>query len=67
MLFRSYAPHNPYRGGDNFRRIQREANPLGLSLFSFIIAQHDVTTQWLASLPFVDPERIAFYGLRYGG
>jgi dienelactone hydrolase len=62
-----YAPHNPYRGGDNFRRIQREANPLGLSLFSFIIAQHDVTTQWLASLPFVDPERIAFYGLSYGG
>ena len=62
-----YAPHNPYRGGDAFRRIQREANPLGLSLFSFIIAQHDVTTQWLASLPFVDPERIAFYGLSYGG
>ncbi len=62
-----YAPHNPYRGGDDFRRIQREANPLGLSLFSFIIAQHDVTTQWLASLPFVDPERIAFYGLSYGG
>jgi len=62
-----YAPHNPYRGGDAFRRIQREANPLGLSLFSFIIAQHDVTTRWLASLPFVDPERIAFYGLSYGG
>ena len=62
-----YAPHNPYRGGDNFRRIQREANPLGLSLFSFILAQHDVTTRWLASLPFVDPERIAFYGLSYGG
>ena len=62
-----YAPHNPYRGGDNFRRIQREANPIGLSLFSFIIAQHDVTTQWLASLPFVDADRIAFYGLSYGG
>jgi hypothetical protein len=29
-----YAPHNPYRGGDDFRRIQREANPLGLTLFS---------------------------------
>ena len=62
-----YAPHNPYRGGDAFRRIQREANPLGLSLFSFITAQHDVTTGWLASLPFVDPDRIAFYGLSYGG
>jgi len=62
-----YAPHNPYRGGDKFRMLQRRANPLGLSLFSFIIAQHDVTAQWLASLPFVDPERIAFYGLSYGG
>jgi len=47
--------------------LQRKANPLGLSLFSFIIAQHDVTTQWLASLPFVDERRIAFYGLSYGG
>lgn len=62
-----YAPHNPYRGQDKFRTLQRKANPLGLSLYSFIIAQHDVTTQWLASLPFVDPERIGFYGLSYGG
>jgi dienelactone hydrolase len=62
-----YAPHNPYRGRDKFRNLQRKANPLGLSLFSFIIAQHDVTTRWLASLPFVDPERIGFYGLSYGG
>ena len=62
-----YAPHNPYRGQEKFRWLQRKANPLGLSLFSFIIAQHDVTTRWLASLPFVDAERIAFYGLSYGG
>jgi dienelactone hydrolase len=62
-----YAPHNPYRGQDKFRVLQRKANPLGLSLFSFIIAQHEVTTDWLASLPFVDPQRIAFYGLSYGG
>jgi dienelactone hydrolase len=62
-----YAPHNPYRGQDRFRVLQRKANPLGLSLFSFIIAQHEVTTDWLASLPFVDPDRIAFYGLSYGG
>jgi dienelactone hydrolase len=62
-----YAPHNPYRGRDAFRVLQRKANPLGLSLFSFIIAQHDVATRWLASLPFVDPQRIAFYGLSYGG
>jgi dienelactone hydrolase len=62
-----YAPHNPYRGRDAFRVLQRKANPLGLSLFSFIIAQHETTTDWIASLPFADPRRIAFYGLSYGG
>lgn len=62
-----YAPHNPYRGRDKFRLLQRRANPLGLSLFSFIIAQHDATTRWLGGLPFVDPDRIGFYGLSYGG
>jgi dienelactone hydrolase len=63
----TYAPHNPYRGKDAFRTLQRQANPLGLSLFSFIIAQHEVATAWLAGLPFVDPKRIGFYGLSYGG
>ncbi|MFO0905608.1 MAG: prolyl oligopeptidase family serine peptidase [Pirellulales bacterium] len=62
-----YAPQNPYRGGDRFRQIQRSANPLGLSLFSFIAAQHERTLDWLAALPMVDGNRIAFYGLSYGG
>ena len=62
-----YAPQNPYRGRDRFRSIQRKANPLGLSLFSFIIEQHRATLDWLAALPNVDANRIAFYGLSYGG
>lgn len=62
-----FAPHNPYRGQDAFRTLQRKAQPLGWSLFTFINAQHEVITRWLASQPFVDPERIAFYGLSYGG
>ena len=62
-----YSPQNPYRGGDQFRSIQRKANPLGLSLFSFIIEQHRQTVDWLATLPNVDGDRIAFYGLSYGG
>jgi len=62
-----FAPQNPYIGGDNFRVLQRMANPLKLSLFSLIVRQHEVITAWLASLPFVDPARIGFYGLSYGG
>ena len=62
-----FAPHNPYRGRDQFRVLQRKANPLGRSLFSIIVAQHEVITEWLAGLPFVDPTRIGFYGLSYGG
>ena len=62
-----YAPQNPYRGGDRFRTLQRKSNPLGRSLYSYIIPQHERTLEWLAGLPFVDPERIAFYGLSYGG
>jgi len=62
-----YAPQNPYRGGDRFRSIQRKSNPLKRSLFSYIIAQHRQTLDWLATLPQVDAERIAFYGLSYGG
>ncbi len=62
-----YSPQNPYRGRDRFRLIQRKANPLGLSLFSFIVEQHRQTLDWLATLPNVDDRRFAFYGLSYGG
>jgi dienelactone hydrolase len=62
-----YAPQNPYIGQDLFRVLQRKANPLGLSLFSFIVRQHERTLDWLSQFHFVDPKRIAFYGLSYGG
>jgi hypothetical protein len=65
--FITYSPQNPYRGQDRFRTLQRKSNPLGRSLFSYIIPQHQVTLKWLASLPNVDPSRLAFYGLSYGG
>jgi dienelactone hydrolase len=62
-----YAPQNPYIGQEKFRVLLRKAHPLGLSLFSFIIGQHQRTLEWLATLPFADASRIGFYGLSYGG
>jgi len=62
-----FAPHNPYRGKDEFRNIQRLANPLGQHLFSVIFAQHERILEWLGAQPFVDAKRIGFYGLSYGG
>ena len=65
--FVTFAPHNLYRGEDRYRWLDRKANTVGATLFSFIIAQHDQILRWLDTLPFVDGERIAFYGLSYGG
>jgi dienelactone hydrolase len=65
--FVTYSPQNPYIGQDRFRLIQRKAHPLKLALFSFILGQHQRTLEWLGGLPFIDPQRIGFYGLSYGG
>src|SRR5205814_239208 len=58
---------NPYIGQDKFRVLQRKGNPLKLSLFSFIVRQHERTLEWLSTLPNVDDKKLAFYGLSYGG
>jgi dienelactone hydrolase len=65
--FITFAPHNLYRGEDRYRWLCRKANGVKASLFSFIIGQHDQILRWLQTLPVVDPNRIAFYGLSYGG
>jgi dienelactone hydrolase len=62
-----FAPHNLYRGEDRYRWLDRKANTVRATLFSFILGQHERILEWLGSLPFVDAERIAFYGLSYGG
>jgi dienelactone hydrolase len=65
--FITFAPQNLYIFKDRFRTLQRKANLLGKTLFSMIVPQHQQIVDWLATLPQVDPQRIAFYGLSYGG
>lgn len=65
--FVTFAPQNLYIFGDRFRTLQRKANPLGKTLFSVIVPQHQQIVDWLETLEFVDGERIGFYGLSYGG
>ena len=65
--FITFAPHNLYRGEDRYRWLSRKANGVKASLFSFILGQHGQILRWLGTLPMVDPQRIAFYGLSYGG
>lgn len=65
--FITFAPQNLYIFRDRFRTLQRKANPLKKSLFSIIAAQHQQILDWLKTLPWVDPGRIGFYGLSYGG
>lgn len=65
--FITFAPQNLYIFKDRFRTLQRKANPIKKTLFSVIVPQHQQITAWLKTLPMVDGERIAFYGLSYGG
>lgn len=65
--FITFCPQNPYIFNDRFRTLQRKAQPLGKTLFSLIVPQHQQIVNWLKTQPFVDPSRIAFYGLSYGG
>ncbi|MBI4622031.1 MAG: dienelactone hydrolase family protein [Verrucomicrobia bacterium] len=62
-----FAPHFPWRAGDRYRELQRKANPLGLSVFSFILADHERLLDWLTAQPWADPKRIGLYGLSWGG
>lgn len=62
-----FAPQNLYLFSDRFRTLQRKSNLLGKTLFSTIIAQHQQIAGWLSTREEIDPGRIAFYGLSYGG
>jgi dienelactone hydrolase len=65
--FITFSPQNLYIFKDRFRTLQRKGNPLGTTLFSIIVPQHQQIVDWLKTLPQVDEKRIGFYGLSYGG
>ncbi len=65
--FITFSPQGLFIFEDRFRTLQRKANPLGKTLYSIMVPQHQQITEWLKTQPFVDPARIAFYGLSYGG
>jgi hypothetical protein len=54
-----FAPQNLYLFGDRFRSLQRKSNPLGKTLFSTIVAQHQQIVRWLQSRPEIEPDKIA--------
>ena len=53
--FVTFAPQNPTSSRTASARLQRKANPLGKTLFSIIVPQHQQIVDWLGTLPFVDP------------
>ncbi|MDA0195461.1 MAG: dienelactone hydrolase family protein [Bacteroidetes bacterium] len=63
----TFAPQNIYIFKDRFRSLQFKSNAIKKTLFSIMVPQHQQITNWLGSLDMVDKERIAFYGLSYGG
>lgn len=65
--FITFAPQNGYRYFDLFRMQQFKAQSIGRTLFSIIVPQHRQITDWLAAQPWVDADKIGFYGLSYGG
>jgi len=65
--FVTYSPQNAFLDGERFRLIQRMGQPLKIDMFSFVLSQHQRMLDWLVEQPYVDPARIGFYGMSYGG
>ena len=65
--FITFAPQHLYIFEDRFRTLQFKANAVKKTLFSLMVPQHEQLTRWLGGLPNLDPQRIGFYGLSYGG
>ena len=65
--FITLAPHNLYQKEEDYRTLARKAHTVKATHWSVILRHHQQWLAWLASLPQVDPQRIGFYGLSFGG
>ena len=62
-----YAPQNLYLGEEKYRQLQRKGIAIGQTFFAPMVRMHERVLEWLGELPFVDGEKMGFYGLSYGG
>jgi dienelactone hydrolase len=65
--FITLAPHNLYQKEEHYRTLARKGHTIGMTHWSVILRHHQQWLAWLESLPQVDPQRIGFYGLSFGG
>jgi len=63
----TWAPQAHYAEQGALLRLYRKGVLWGGSDFGLMIRYHQRGLDFLQTLPFVDPERIGFYGLSYGG
>ncbi|MCL5998609.1 MAG: dienelactone hydrolase family protein, partial [Chloroflexi bacterium] len=63
----TWAPQSYFRSEYTIQSLYRMTSLIGRTEFGLMAKLHARGIDYLAGLPFVDPGRIAFYGLSYGG
>lgn len=67
MGFVVFTPFGNWTGETRFRWIDRIAKPAKNSIWSTAGRQHQQLIRWFGTLPFIDTDRIGFYGKSIGG
>lgn len=67
MGFVVFTPFGNWTGETQFRWIDRIAKPAKNTLWSTVGRQHQQLIRWFHTVPFIDIERIGFYGKSIGG